>query len=88
MRLILINALIGLLVAVIAQGKGYPFIPWWVKGAISGPFGLLYVIFMKRQEPPKNEEKNASACPNCGGMISLGQSLCPHCRNKIDIVDV
>lgn len=88
MRLILINVLIGLLSAVIAQGKGYPFIRWWINGAIWGPLGLLYVIFLKRREMPKSEQESLLACPHCGKMVLVDLSLCPHCKKKIDIVDV
>lgn len=87
-RLILINILIGLLAATIAQSKGYPFFRWWINGAIGGPFSLLYVIFMKPRKTSKEEEQTLTACPNCGKMIPVGLSLCPQCQKKIDIIDV
>lgn len=88
MRLILINILIGLLAAVIAQSKGYSFIRWWINGAIGGPFSLLYVIFMKSQKVPKRGETRLIACPHCGKMIAAELKICSYCEKKVDIIDV
>ena len=87
-RLILINILIGLLVAIIAQGKGHPFLRWWINGAIWGPLGLIYVIFLKRREMPNTAQENQVACPHCGKMVLVNLSPCPYCEKKIDIVDL
>jgi len=89
-RLVLINVLIGLLAAVIAQGKGYSFIRWWINGALWGPFGLLYVIFMGKNEEGmrRRSGENTINCPHCDQMIATDASKCQYCQKDIDIVDV
>mgnify|MGYP003395207952 CR=1 len=87
MRLFLINFLIGLLVAFIANGKGHSFFKWWINGAIFGPFALLYVLFMERRFN-EGKSKNLITCPHCRKMIPADAAACPVCHQNIDIIDV
>lgn len=90
MRIFVINTLIGLIVAIIAESKGHSFLRWWIKGTLLGPFALIYVIFLKRNlgQNTEGKMKNLISCPRCKKMIPPDASNCPLCHQKIDIIDV
>ncbi len=88
MRALLIPILIGLLTAIIAQSKGKSFFGWWLYGAMTPPFALLYAIFLPKENKTGHNKTDLLQCPHCQEMIPADASHCRVCQKKIDVIDV
>lgn len=78
MEFLIIAIIIGLIPALIAQGKGKSFIAWWIYGAAIFIIALPHSLIMKgdRKQCPKCKEyidPNAVKCPKCQTDFSLPQ---------------
>ncbi|MFQ5596672.1 MAG: zinc ribbon domain-containing protein [Nitrospiria bacterium] len=90
-RALLIQILVGLVTAIVAQSKGRSFWGWWIYGALFPPFALLYALFLKRDDAAIQRQKQKKAliqCPNCREMIPPHAKRCKHCNKVFDIIDV
>ena len=70
---------LGLIPAVIAKRKGYPFFGWWVGGALLFIFALPAAILAKRRFPP-----SMTPCPACGNGVSKEAPACPRCGQPLN----
>jgi len=90
-RLVLIQILVGLITALIANGKGRSFWAWWIYGAIFPIFALVYALFLNRDEAAlqrHQQKKTLIQCPNCQERIPPQWKRCKHCNKEIDVIDV
>lgn len=70
-NIIILNAILGLLPAAIAQQKGRNFFLWYVYGFCLFLIAIIHVLFI-----PKLIE-----CKNCGSKHNSKYTYCPYCSN-------
>lgn len=90
-RALLIQILVGLITAIVANSKGRSFWGWWIYGALFSPFALIYALLLKRDDRAiqrNHQQKNRIQCPQCEELIPPNSSHCSHCNKEIDIIDV
>ncbi len=66
-------ALIGLIPAAIASGKGRSFGWWWLYGAGLWIVALIHSIALSP----------ARVCPHCAEQIKPEAKVCPHCQRDL-----
>lgn len=72
LSILFMAALIGLIPATIAKGKGYDFLGWWLFGAALFIVALPMAILLK----PNDKALQARA-------IAEGKQKCPYCAETI-----
>jgi hypothetical protein len=91
MGILLIAVLIGLLPAVIAQGKGRSFVLWWIYGALLFIVALPHSLMMADQTPAPSGRvyrpaakppANLKRCPDCAEMVQADARICRFCRHE------
>lgn len=82
MPYLIIASLFGLSTAIIGKSKGSSFFIWFLVGAIIPPFGLLAVIFYRRDKDEPERQ-----CPACGKALKLYVQVCPRCGTELYLPD-
>ncbi len=77
MELLVLVALLALIPAKIAQGKGRSFVGWWVFGLLFLIVALPASLIIKRR---------GRVCPLCAEPIQAAASVCPHCRHDVPAI--
>ena len=78
--LVLTAMMLGLIPALIAKRKGYPFVDWWIRGALIFIVALPWALFMKRRLP-----LSMMVCPACGNSVSKQAASCPKCGHPLSV---
>ena len=86
MEVIIIAALIGLIPATIAQGKGKSFFLWWIYGAAIFIVALPHALIMRVDYRAIEDNQLSSGmkkCPSCAEMIKQDAKVCKHCGRDV-----
>lgn len=83
MEIIVLLAVLGGVVAIIANSKGFDTFGWFLYGALLFPVALAHVIVKQTTEaraPSLNEPEKK--CPDCAEMVKADAAVCRYCGNR------
>jgi hypothetical protein len=73
---IIVLAVFGLIVGVIAKGKGRSFAPWFLYGALLFIVAIIHVLVLS------DDKKKQKQCEECFKLIDVRATKCPYCQAK------
>ena len=82
MPFLIIAISFGLATGIIGRAKGSSFFIWFLIGAVIPFFGLLTVIFYRRDKDEPERQ-----CPTCGKALKLYVQVCPRCGTELYLPD-
>lgn len=74
--ILILAALIALLPASIARGKGRSFLSWYIGGFLFWIIAFPASIIASDARP---------RCPECAETVQESARICPHCRSEITV---
>lgn len=86
MEVFIFAVLIGLIPAVIAQGKGRSFGLWWLYGAALFIVALPHSLLMKANVQAIERQQLSDGlqkCPHCAEFIKADARVCRYCGRDV-----
>lgn len=87
MGFLIIAALLGLIPAFIAQGKGHSFGAWWFYGAMLFIIALPHALLLKPDRQGLDQaqvENGLKKCPQCAEFVKEEARICRFCQHTFD----
>ena len=85
--IIVILLTFAIIVAIIADSKGYSPLSWFFYGLFLGPIALVHAITIYRtleEEQNRHLLAGRDPCPHCDEYISPKAVVCPYCQRDIE----
>lgn len=82
MEFLLIAAILGVLVGMIARSKGRSFFPWWLYGTLIFIVAIVHVLLIKEDAEHAERELLSAGrkkCPKCAELIKGEAVVCRFC---------
>lgn len=86
MDIIIVAALIGLIPAAIARGKGRSFGLWWFYGAMLFIVALPHSLLMRSDRSAieaREIDEGGKRCPHCAEVIKREAKVCRYCSREV-----
>lgn len=83
---LIIGALLGLIPASIARGKGYDFAGWWIYGALLFIIALPHALLLKPNQKgieTRLRDEGMKKCPSCAEMVRNEAVRCRYCGTDL-----
>ncbi len=86
MTMLLIAAVMGIIPAAIAQGKGRSFLTWWIFGTLLWIVALPAALIIAPDHAAIAQRSGGRKCPACAEYVKGDALLCRYCGTKLQTI--
>ena len=82
---LVVAAILGVLVGMIAKSKGRAFFPWWLYGALIFIVAIVHVLIIKPNAAHVEREALSAGgkkCPSCAEIVKEQARVCRFCSHE------